>query len=63
MSAFTNRYSDGLRAGLPEFQSQQGQEIFLFSTAFRPAPGPTKPVVTRDSFPMVKQPGHGLTFI
>jgi hypothetical protein len=55
---FASRYNDGLRVGLPEFNSQQGQEIFLFSTSSRPALVPTKPVVTRDSFPMVKRPGR-----
>jgi hypothetical protein len=35
--------SDGLRAGRQGFDSRQGQEIFLFSTASRPALGPTQP--------------------
>jgi hypothetical protein len=36
------RYSDGIRSGRPGFYSWQGQEIFLFSTASRPALGPTQ---------------------
>jgi hypothetical protein len=31
--------------GWPGFDPQQGQEIFLFSTAFRPALGPTHPPI------------------
>jgi hypothetical protein len=38
-----SRYSDGLRAGLPRFDSWQAQEICLFSTASRPAVGPAQP--------------------
>jgi hypothetical protein len=37
-----NRYSDGLRTGQPGFNSRQGQQIFLFSTAPRPNLGPTQ---------------------
>jgi hypothetical protein len=32
-------------AGRPGFDSRQSQEIFLHSTAFRPALGPTKPPI------------------
>jgi hypothetical protein len=38
-SGYLNLYSDGLRAGRPGFVSWQGQEIFLYSTALRPALG------------------------
>jgi hypothetical protein len=34
--------SDGLRTGQPGFDAWQGQEIFPYCTAFRPALGPTK---------------------
>jgi hypothetical protein len=34
--------SDGLPAGLPEFDSLQRQEISLYLTASRPALGPTQ---------------------
>jgi hypothetical protein len=37
------RYSDELGAGRPGFDSWQGQEIFLFSTASRPALGSNQP--------------------
>jgi hypothetical protein len=39
------QYSDGLRAGRPEFYSRQGQEIFLLFTAPRPELGLTQPPV------------------
>jgi hypothetical protein len=54
------RHSGGLRAWRPCFDSQQGQEICLFSTAFRPALGPTQPHnqwVTGTLSPAVKRPG------
>lgn len=35
-----SQYSDGLRSGHPGFDFWQGQEIFLFCTASRPALGP-----------------------
>jgi hypothetical protein len=35
----------GLWAGWPRFDSQQGQEIFLFSTVFRLALEPTQPPI------------------
>jgi hypothetical protein len=35
----------GLRAGRPEFNSRQGQEIFLYATASKPALGPTQPPI------------------
>jgi hypothetical protein len=37
--------SDRLRAGRSGFDSRQGQEIFLFSTASRPPLGPTQPPI------------------
>jgi hypothetical protein len=55
-----NRYSDGLRAGRPGFDSRQGQEIFLFSTASRSALRPTQPPmqwVLVAFFPAGKTPG------
>jgi hypothetical protein len=36
-------YSDRLRAGQPGFHSREGQEAFLYSTASRPALGPSQP--------------------
>jgi hypothetical protein len=39
------RYSDGLRAGQPEFNTWQGQDICLFSTASRSALRPTRPPI------------------
>jgi hypothetical protein len=39
------QYSDGLQAGRPRFDSQQGQDIFLFSIAVRPALGPIQPPI------------------
>jgi hypothetical protein len=38
-----SRYSDGLRAERPEFDSQHRQEIIPYSTASRPALERTKP--------------------
>jgi hypothetical protein len=38
-------YFSGARAGRPGFNSRQGQEIFLYSTASRPALGLTQPPV------------------
>jgi hypothetical protein len=40
-----SRYSDGLRPGRPGFDSWQEQVILLFSTASRPALGPTQPPI------------------
>jgi hypothetical protein len=44
------------------FESQQGLGIFLFTTASRPALGPTQPafspIGTRGSFPGAKRPGR-----
>jgi hypothetical protein len=37
-----SRYSDGLRAGRPGFDSRQGQELFIYSTASNLAFGPAK---------------------
>jgi hypothetical protein len=34
-----------LRGGWQEFDSRQGQENFLLSTAYRPALGPTQPPI------------------
>jgi hypothetical protein len=44
-SGIAKRYSDGLRAGRPCFDSRRGQETFLYSTASRPALGPTLPPI------------------
>jgi hypothetical protein len=49
-----SRYSDGLLAGLPGFDSQKGQESILYSTALRQSLGLTQPLVCTDgSFPEV----------
>jgi hypothetical protein len=40
-----SQYSDRLPAGWPGFDSWQGQEIFLISTASKPALGLTQPPV------------------
>jgi hypothetical protein len=40
-----SRYSHVLRPGRPAFNFRQGQEIFLYSTAPRPALGPMQPPV------------------
>jgi hypothetical protein len=40
-----SRYSDGLWAGRPEFDSRKGQEIYPFSNASSPALGPTQPPI------------------
>jgi hypothetical protein len=37
-----SQYGDGLRAGKPEFDTQQEQEILVFSTASRPVLGLTQ---------------------
>jgi hypothetical protein len=53
-------YSDGLQAGWPGFNSRQGQEIFLYSTASRLALGPTQlpnQWVPGALFPGVKRQG------
>jgi hypothetical protein len=44
-SGIANRYTDGLPDGWPCFDSRRGQEIFLYSTASRPALGSTHPPV------------------
>jgi hypothetical protein len=44
---YLSRYSDGLRAGRSEFDSQQGPETFLYSTASRLALGPNQPPILR----------------
>jgi hypothetical protein len=36
------QYSDGLQAGQTRFDSQHGQEVFIFSTMSRLALGPTQ---------------------
>jgi hypothetical protein len=49
------------QAGWQGFHSQQGQEIFLFSTLFRPALGPTQPPIRclPEAFSAgVKRPGR-----
>jgi hypothetical protein len=45
---YRSRYRDGLRAGRPRFDSRQGQDIFLLSTASRPILGPTHPPLKCD---------------
>jgi hypothetical protein len=40
-----SQYSDGLRATGSGFDSRQGNEIFVYSTASRPALGPTQPPI------------------
>jgi hypothetical protein len=40
-----------------EFDSRQGQDIFLFSTAFRPVLGPTQPPNQWGDFPGGKAAG------
>jgi hypothetical protein len=42
-------YSARLQDGRPSFNSWQEQDIFLFSTASRPAMGPTQPPIRRVS--------------
>jgi hypothetical protein len=51
---------DRLRAGQPGFDSQQGQQIFLYSAVSRLALGPTEPIQLLPGAlsPGVKQPGH-----
>jgi hypothetical protein len=44
-SGITGRYSSGLRDGGPGFDSRQGKEIFLYSTASRATLGPTQPPI------------------
>jgi hypothetical protein len=53
------RQSVELRARRPEFDSRQGQEIFLYSTMFRPALGPTQPPI--QWLPGFLSPGVKLT--
>jgi hypothetical protein len=53
-SGLPSRYSDGLHAGQLEFYSRQGQEIYLYPIAFRPALEPTQhsyTKITGGSFP------------
>jgi hypothetical protein len=53
--------SDGLRAGRPGFDFRQGREILLYSSASRPALGPTQPPIQRVPgvlSPVVKRPGY-----
>jgi hypothetical protein len=53
-----SRYSDGLQAGRPGFDSRQGQVIFLDSTASRRALELVQPPIQRvpgDLLPEVKQ--------
>jgi hypothetical protein len=57
---YLSRYSDGIRAGRPGFDFRQGQEVFLYSTAFRPV-GPTQPPmqwVPKAFSPEVKRQEH-----
>jgi hypothetical protein len=42
---YLNWYSVGLQAGWPDFDSWQGQDIFLFCTMCRTALGPTQPLI------------------
>jgi hypothetical protein len=44
-----------VRAGRPEFDSRQKQEIVLFSTVSTPALGPTQPLIQR--IPRALSPG------
>jgi hypothetical protein len=58
---YLGRYSDGLWARRPGFDSRQGQEIFLYSTLSRPALGSTQPPiqwVLRARSSTVKWPGR-----
>jgi hypothetical protein len=43
--SYVGRYSDGLWAARPGFNSRQRQDVLLFSTASRPARGPTQPPI------------------
>jgi hypothetical protein len=52
----------GLKSRRIDFDSRQGQEIFLFSIASRPTMGPTEPPIRVQEgsggyFPGVKRPG------
>jgi hypothetical protein len=42
---YVSRYSDGLRAGRPWFGSRLWQDIYLYSTASRPALVPNQPPI------------------
>jgi hypothetical protein len=42
---YLNWYTGGLWAGWPGFDSQQGQEIFLFTIKFRQVLGPAQPPI------------------
>jgi hypothetical protein len=56
-----SRYSDGLRAGRPGFNSRQGQEIFLYSIVSTPALRLTQPPIhwaPGAISPGVKRPGR-----
>jgi hypothetical protein len=60
-NGIADRYSDRLRSGRLKFDSRQEQEIFLFSTASRPALGPTQSLIqwVPGIFPMrIKLPGR-----
>jgi hypothetical protein len=57
----SHRYSDWIRGGQPGFDCRQGQGIFLYSTAARPALEPTQPPIQWVSgalSPGVKRPGR-----
>jgi hypothetical protein len=54
---YRSRYRDRLRAGRPRFNSRQGQEIFLLSTASRPVLGSIHPPVKYDISPGGKAAG------
>jgi hypothetical protein len=59
-SGYLNRYNDGIRAERRGFDSREGKEISLLSTASRPALGPTQsPIqwVRGGSFPRGKAAG------
>jgi hypothetical protein len=45
LTPYRNRDSDGLRARRSVFDIRQGREISLYSTAARPALGPTQPPI------------------
>jgi hypothetical protein len=45
ISGQLSRYSDGLRVGRPAFDFRYGIDIFLFSTASKPALGPNQPPI------------------
>jgi hypothetical protein len=58
---YLNLFSDELQAGRTGFNSQMGQEIFLFSILSRPVLGPTQPSilwVPQALSPGLKRLGH-----